>query len=55
MTSIKCNYCTECEWTASAEEHSTQELSELAIEHFLETGHTIESECTAELKTKSVG
>jgi predicted transcriptional regulator len=55
MTSVKCNYCTECEWAASAEEHSRQELSELAIEHFLDTGHAIESELTAGLETESVG
>lgn len=55
MTSINYNYCTECEWTASAEEYNTQELSELAIAHFLATGHTIESEYTAELETESVG
>jgi predicted small metal-binding protein len=55
MTSVTCNYCTECGWSASAEEYSTEELSELAIEHFLETGHTIESEFTTELATESVG
>lgn len=55
MTSVICNYCTDCEWSASADEHSTQELSELAIEHFLTTGHTIESELSAEVETESVG
>ncbi len=45
------NYCTECNWSASTEDHSRHEVASLAIEHFIETHHTIESEATAEMKT----
>lgn len=38
------NYCVECEWEATTEEHpSRQEVGELAIEHHCERGHDIES------------
>lgn len=37
-------YCLECEWQASTAEGDTESaVSEAAIEHFVETGHTIES------------
>lgn len=38
------NYCIECEWEATTEEHrSRQAVSELAVEHHCERGHRIES------------
>lgn len=38
------NYCTECEWEATTEEHpSRRRVSELAIEHHCRHGHDIES------------
>jgi hypothetical protein len=37
-------YCLNCDWFASVEDAGTkQERSKLAIEHFVETGHTIDS------------
>lgn len=37
-------YCLECNWQASTVEgHTEQEVSERAIEHFVETGHAVES------------
>ena len=41
MTRHLRNYC---EWAASTETYSKQELSRLAIEHAVEYGHGIESE-----------
>ncbi|PSP43760.1 hypothetical protein BRC68_05395 [Halobacteriales archaeon QH_6_64_20] len=37
-------YCVECEWFVSAEDHTRSEQSDLAIGHYLETGHGIDSE-----------
>ncbi len=37
------DYCTECSWSISIEDHDRDELFQAAIEHFDETGHTIES------------
>ncbi len=42
------NYCLECDWRASNKNHSRDELARLAIEHFQETQHTIESETSEE-------
>ena len=37
-------YCLECGWQAStAEGYSEAEVSEQAIEHFVETGHAVDS------------
>ncbi|ELZ17246.1 hypothetical protein C477_13485 [Haloterrigena salina JCM 13891] len=37
-------YCLECDWQASTAGATTEaEVSEQAIEHFVETGHTIDS------------
>ena len=37
-------YCLDCPWTVTEDEvHSTEDLSRRTLEHFLETGHTIES------------
>ncbi|MFC4542169.1 hypothetical protein ACFO5R_09535 [Halosolutus amylolyticus] len=37
-------YCLDCGWQASSEEGYTErEVSKEAIEHFVETGHTVES------------
>jgi hypothetical protein len=44
MTRPLRNYCEDCEWAASTETYSRQELSRLAIEHAVEYGHDIESE-----------
>lgn len=44
MTRITRNYCVDCEWSASAEEYSRDELASLAIEHAVECGHDIESD-----------
>ena len=45
------NYCADCSWRASTEEHSQHELTTLAIEHYRQTHHTIESEAVVELDT----
>lgn len=37
-------YCLDCPWSLSAAEaDSVEELSRRTLEHFVETGHTIES------------
>jgi len=37
-------YCLECDWQVStADGHTETEVSEKAIEHFVETGHTVDS------------
>ncbi|MFP8952536.1 hypothetical protein ACLI4Z_06115 [Natrialbaceae archaeon A-arb3/5] len=37
-------YCLECSWQIStAEGYTEQEVSEKAIEHFVETGHAVDS------------
>jgi predicted small metal-binding protein len=37
-------YCLECDWRASTDDGDTeQEVSRKAIEHFVETGHTVDS------------
>jgi hypothetical protein len=38
------NYCLDCEWSVSAENHTGNEQSELVIEHAIETNHDIDSE-----------
>ena len=39
------NYCTECDWSASiANGYSPDELTRQAIEHYLISGHAIESD-----------
>jgi hypothetical protein len=44
------HYCTECDWSASIENHSRDELFEAAIEHFDETSHTIESNAASRIR-----
>ncbi|ELY94419.1 hypothetical protein C483_03130 [Natrialba hulunbeirensis JCM 10989] len=37
-------YCLECEWQCSTADGRTEaDVSEQAIEHFVETGHTVDS------------
>ncbi|MFC6717714.1 hypothetical protein ACFQGT_08745 [Natrialbaceae archaeon GCM10025810] len=37
-------YCLECDWHASTSDGLAEpEVSKRAIEHFVETGHTVES------------
>ncbi|AGB39493.1 hypothetical protein [Natronococcus occultus] len=37
-------YCLECDWEASTgDDDSEQDVSRKAIEHFVETGHTVDS------------
>ncbi len=37
-------YCVECDWTVStADGYGDHEVSKRAIEHFVETGHAVES------------
>ncbi len=37
-------YCLDCGWQCSSEDgHSERDVSRRAIEHFVATGHTIES------------
>ncbi|WP_265111857.1 hypothetical protein [Halosolutus halophilus] len=37
-------YCLECDWKISSDEGYTErEVSKKAIEHFVETGHTVDS------------
>lgn len=37
-------YCLECDWHASTEEGLTRdEVSKRAIDHFVATGHTVDS------------
>ncbi|HET7323160.1 MAG TPA: hypothetical protein VFJ06_02385 [Halococcus sp.] len=44
MPSVEHNYCLDCEWSASLEDHGRETLSRLAIEHAVEYGHDIESD-----------
>lgn len=37
-------YCVECEWAANTENYTRSEQSDLAIDHYVATGHPIESE-----------
>ena len=37
------NHCLECDWSRSTEHHSMEELGVLTIEHYVDTGHTVES------------
>ncbi len=41
---VKRNYCLDCEWSASIEEHDRHELAACAIEHAVEREHDIDSE-----------
>ena len=43
------NYCVTCEWSASTENYSNQEVASQAVEHAVETGHDIESESIVDL------
>ncbi|SFC36609.1 hypothetical protein SAMN05444422_107220 [Halobiforma haloterrestris] len=37
-------YCLDCDWHAGTDEGLTErEVSKAAIEHFVETGHTVDS------------
>ncbi len=37
-------YCLDCDWNVSIADGCTErELSQQAIEHFVETGHTVDS------------
>lgn len=37
-------YCLECDWQISTDDGYTEaEVSEKAIEHFVKTGHTVDS------------
>lgn len=39
-----CKYCLQCDWHISdTSEHTESEASRLAIEHFVKTGHSIDS------------
>jgi predicted small metal-binding protein len=39
-----CKYCLECDWQATADEGYTKaEVSKRAIEHFVKTGHAVDS------------
>lgn len=39
-----CKYCLECDWQISTTQgHTEKETSEKAIEHFVETGHTVDT------------
>ncbi|WP_195893008.1 hypothetical protein [Halopiger djelfimassiliensis] len=39
-----CHYCLDCGWRLSTSDGYTDtEVSERAIDHFVETGHTVES------------
>lgn len=42
------NYCTECDWSASSEHHTRREVASQAMDHFMETQHTIEGETVPE-------
>ncbi len=42
------NYCTECDWSASREHHTCREVASQAMNHFMRTHHTIESETVSE-------
>jgi len=36
------NYCLDCDWSASTEQHTRQDLSSRTIEHACSTGHDVE-------------
>jgi hypothetical protein len=44
MERVTQNYCAECNWSISTEDHDRDELAPAAIEHSIETGHDIESD-----------
>lgn len=49
------NYCVECNWSTSTETHDRQEVARRAIEHFLETNHSIDFEPVPELDNIPTG
>lgn len=44
MPLVERNYCLDCDWSASREDHDRETLSRLTIEHAVEYGHDIESD-----------
>ena len=38
------NYCCDCDWSASTNDHTWRELADLALNHAEKTQHTIKSE-----------
>lgn len=48
MAPIYRNYCVHCDWEATLEDHSRDELATLAIEHACESGHDIDSQSMVE-------
>lgn len=42
--SYRVTYCIECGWSVSTESCTRSEQSDLAIDHYVETGHEIDSE-----------
>lgn len=44
MHRVKRNYCLDCDWSASIEDHDRHELAACAIEHATEHEHDIDSE-----------
>ena len=44
MSPVIRNYCLDCDWSASVDDHSRQELSQLALEHSLTNEHDIDSD-----------
>jgi predicted small metal-binding protein len=43
MSYITRNYCVDCEWAVSIDNHSREELAAQAVAHAVETGHDIDS------------
>ena len=40
---IRQGYCLECSWRASTADHTREELTDLLVEHAVETGHDVDS------------
>ncbi|WP_158237368.1 hypothetical protein [Halegenticoccus soli] len=40
--------CDTCDWSVEKNDRSPMELSKLAIDHFVETGHSVYSDLTEE-------
>lgn len=52
MGRVSHNYCLDCDWSASIEDHDRHELAALAIEHTTERGHDIDSKFSEQCESE---
>lgn len=45
--------CTECAWSVSGAERPDEEPSRLAIQHYVESGHSIERDDDPDVRTQT--